>query len=80
MKHLKLTMATIILTLALSFSAFAGEIGTTLTSPAPTPSTATVAGEMGTTSATTSSTSSAATAVNPLTQVILVLLNLLPRI
>jgi len=80
MKHLKPTAMATILMLAISFSAFAGDIETTLTSAAPAQSTATVAGEMGTTSATTSSTSSAATAVNPLTQVILVLLNLLPRI
>jgi hypothetical protein len=80
MKHLKFTAAVIVLTLALSFSAFAGEIDTPLTSQAPTQSTATVAGDMQTTSATTSSTSSTATAVNPLTQIILVLLNLLPKI
>lgn len=80
MKQLKLTTAATILTLALSLSAFAGEIDTTLTSPAPTQSTATVAGEIGTTSATTSSAPSMATAANPLTQLILALLNLLPRI
>ncbi len=80
MKKLKLTMAVTVLMLTLSFSAFAGEMGTTLTSPAPTQSTATVAGEMGTGVASTSSTSSTATAVNPLTQLILVLLNLLPKI
>jgi len=80
MKHLKLTVAATVLMMALSFSAFAGEIDTGFTSPAPTQSTATIAGKIGTGAATTSNTSSTATTVNPLTQLILVLLNLLPRV
>ncbi len=67
MKQLKLMAATTVLTLALSFSAFAGDIGTMLTSPAPTQSTATA-----------TSTSSTTIAVDPLTQLMLILLNLLP--
>ncbi len=75
MKQLKLTAAATVLTLALSFSAFAGDIHTT------------VAGEIHTdfvdvppqTSTTTSTTaSSQSAAVDPLTQLMLVLLNLLP--
>ncbi len=80
MKHLKLTTAATILTLALSFSAFAGDMETGFASQAPTQSTATVAGDMATTAATTSSTSSTATAVNPLTQIALALLSLLPGV
>ncbi len=80
MKKLKLTTAATILTLVLSFSAFAGDMATTLTSQATAQPTATLAGQIDTTSATTSSTSSTTTAVNPLTQIILVLLNLLPKI
>ncbi len=67
MKQLKLTAAASVLTLALSFSAFAGDIGTMLISPAPTQSTATA-----------TSTPSTTIAVDPVTQLILVLLNLLP--
>ncbi len=74
MKQLRLTTAATVLALALSFSAFAGEMDTGFTSQSPTQSTATAAGEMGTTAATTST----ATAVNPLTQIMLALLNLLP--
>lgn len=69
MKQLKLSAAATILTLALSFSAFAGDIWTTVTSPATTQASAT-------TSATTSSTSSTGIAVDPLTQMLLALLNL----
>jgi 3-deoxy-D-manno-octulosonic acid (KDO) 8-phosphate synthase len=88
MKKLKLTTAATTLTLVLSFSAFAGQMDGTLASQAPTTSTATVAGDMyggfvevpPQPATATSSTSSTATAVNPLTQLILVLLNLLPKI
>ncbi len=68
MKQLKLTAAATVLTLALSFSAFAGDIyGGIVDVP---PQTAT------TTSSTTASSQS--TAVDPVTQLMLVLLNLLP--
>ncbi len=72
MKQLKLTTAATILTLVLSFSAFAGEMGTGFVDVPPP-----------TTSATTASTTTASSqgvTVNPLTQLILVLLNLLPKI
>ncbi len=72
MKQLKLTMTATALTLVLSFSAFAGEIGTGFVDVPPQPASAT------TTSSTTASTQSVA--VNSLTQVLLALLNLLPRI
>ncbi len=78
MKQLRLTTAATVLALALSFSAFAGEMDTGFTSQSPTQSTATVAGQMDTGVASASSASSTATAVNPLTQIMLVLLNLLP--
>jgi hypothetical protein len=71
MKKLKLTMAATILTLALSFSAFAGEMDGGFVDVPPQPATATTA------SSTTAS--SQTVAVNPLTQLILVLLNLLPK-
>ncbi len=70
MKQLKLTAATTVLTLALSFSAFAGDIygGFAYVPPQTT------------TSATTSSTTatSQSAAVDPVIQLMLVLLNLLP--
>ncbi|MFN2455373.1 MAG: hypothetical protein ABR577_14250 [Pyrinomonadaceae bacterium] len=70
MKQLKLTAAATVLTLALSFSAFAGEMYTGFVDvPPQTTSAAT----------TTSSTSSTVTAVDPVTQLLLLLLNLLPR-
>ncbi len=80
MKQLRLTTAATVLTLTLSFSGFAGQMDTTLTSPVTAQSTATVAGDMETGVTATSSTSSTVTAVNSLTQVLLALLNLLPRI
>ncbi len=66
MKQLKLTASATVLTLALSFSAFAGEIygGVAYVPPQST--------------ATATSTSSTTIAVNPITQFMLVLLNLLP--
>ncbi len=68
MKQLKLTAAASVLTLALSFSAFAGDMHTGFVDVPPQTST--------TTSSTTASNQSVA--VDPVTQLILVLLNLLP--
>jgi hypothetical protein len=73
MKQLKLTMMATILTLALSFSAFAGDIYGGFVEVPPQTASAT------TTSSTTTASSQSMT-VNPLTQIILVLLNLLPKI
>jgi hypothetical protein len=71
MKHLKLTAAVTILTLALSFSAFAGDIYSGFVGVPPQPASVTA------TSSTTASSQSVT--VNPLTQIILALLNLLPK-
>lgn len=72
MKHLKLTVAATVLMMALSFSAFAGDMYGGFVGVPPQPASAT---------ATSSPTASNQTvAVNPLTQLILVLLNLLPKI
>lgn len=70
MKHLKLIAAATALTLALSFSAFAGDMHTGFVDVPPQTASST----------TTSSTiaSSQSTAVDPLTQLVLVLLSLLP--
>ncbi len=71
MKKLKLTAAATALMMALSFSAFAGEMWTGFVDVPPPPASAT---------ATSSATASSQTVtVNPLTQLILVLLNLLPK-
>ncbi len=67
MKQLKLTAATTVLTLALSFSAFAGEIHTDFVDVPP---------QTSTTTSTTATSQSAA--VDPVIQLMLVLLNLLP--
>ncbi len=72
MKQLKLTMAATVLTLAFSFLAFAGEMHTGFVDVPPQTASATI------TSSTT--TSSQNLTVNPLTQIIVVLFNLLPRI
>ncbi len=88
MKRLKLTTAATVLTLALSFSAFAGDMETGIVGvPTPTqasqqstqPGTA-ATGVTGTTSASTSSTSNTTTDVNGLTQIALLLMKLLARI
>jgi hypothetical protein len=71
MKKLKLTAAVTILTLVLSFSAFAGQMDGGFVGVPPQPASVT------TTSSTTAS--SQTVTVNPLTQIILALLNLLPK-
>ncbi len=72
MKHLKLITAATVLTLALSFPAFAGDIYTGFVDAPPQTASAT------TTSSATTSTQSVA--IDPLTQILLTLLNLLPKI
>lgn len=71
MNKLKLATSATILTLALSFSAFAGEMDGGFVGVPPQPASAT------TTSSATASNQTVA--VNPLTQIILMLLNLLPK-
>jgi hypothetical protein len=73
MKQFKLIVSATALTLALSFSAFAGQMETTFTSPQPTPSSATTPGQMETTFTSPQPTPSSAA-----TQIALILLNLLP--
>ncbi len=72
MKQLKSVTAATVLTLALSFSAFAGDIWTGFVDVPPQTTSATTA------SSTTASSQSAT--VNPLTQIILALLSLLPKV
>jgi hypothetical protein len=74
MKKLKLSLSATVLTLALSLSAFAGDMQCGVTSQAPAQPTSMTAGETQTTVVSTSGTSVEAATLNPVTETALSLM------
>lgn len=74
MKKLKLSLSVTALTLALSISAFAGDMSCGVTSQAPAQPTSMTAGYMQTTVVSTGDTSGEAATLNPVTEIALSLM------